>query len=412
MKYKICGGNALHGELRVNGAKNCVLPMLACCVLTDETVTIDNCPKVQDVLDMADILSSIGAEVSWQGDSISVTCKNVDGNLCCEKVGKIRASLFMLGPLFARNGFVSACLPGGCAIGKRPIDIHIDGLKRLGAEVTWENGVCCSGKVHGNDVYMRFPSVGATENLLMCASLSDETTVLYNCACEPEITALEKMLVSMGAEIQGIGTSVVTVKGGKLHGTRVSAIPDRIVAATYILSAVCAGGDVWVTNCNPRHFSVLNNMLKDTVDCYNVYGDAVHVVKKKRHCAVGMVRTAVYPGFATDMQPLLVASQCTAFGKTVVEETLFENRLSNAVPLQMMGADILCRSDKIVINGVPALSACTVGATDLRGGAALVLAMLGAQGTGYVTDIHHIQRGYCELEKSLRQVGADITIVD
>ena len=153
-------------------------------------------------------------------------------------------------------------------------------------------------------------------------------------------------------------------------------------------------------------------MLKDTVDCYNVYGDAVHVVKKKRHCAVGMVRTAVYPGFATDMQPLLVASQCTAFGKTVVEETLFENRLSNAVPLQMMGADILCRSDKIVINGVPALSACTVGATDLRGGAALVLAMLGAQGTGYVTDIHHIQRGYCELEQSIRQVGADITIVD
>ena len=415
MKFRINGGKSLIGEMPVGGAKNCVLPMLACSVLTEDTVIIENCEKVSDVLDMVDILVSLGAESEWQGNSVVINCRHLDGNIACDKVGKIRASVFLLGPLFARYGYVNACLPGGCAIGSRPIDIHLDGLRRLGAEVTVDDTVCCRGQVHGNDVYLRFPSVGATENLLMCASLCEETTVLYNCACEPEVTALEKMLVSMGAEIYGIGTPVVTIRGRKkLHGVRVRAIPDRIVASTYIFATLCAGGDVWVTGCNPRHFSRLNRMLKDCTDTYRIYSDAVHIVKKHRHKSTGNVITAVYPGFATDMQPLLVAAMCTADGKTAVTEKLFENRLkANSLQLKSMGADITVNGNRVTINGVAKLKASdNLCATDLRGGAALVIASLGAEGESTVNNAHHIERGYFRLQDILKNVGADISVCE
>lgn len=411
MDYIINGGARLHGEISDYGAKNCALALLGATVLTDEQVTLYNCPSIVDVENMLLLLSSMGKRITRNDDTVSVS-GGLNTTLAPRNLaGTLRGSALILGSTVAKYNQISLPLPGGCAIGARPMDIHLKGLEALGVAVQGSDyEVICRGKPIGANFNLRFASVGATENLLCACALAKGESVLTNCATEPEVTALEELLVKMGAEVHGVGASTVRVVGAdKLHGAEFYVIPDRIVAATYISATVATKGDVTVTNCNPLHMQAFLDVLSPHV-CVKQYRDAIRVIAQKMPNGYGKIVTAPYPLFPTDMQSLLLSLAACCDGRTQICEKLFENRLQhNAEQLNKMGARITVENNVATIEGSKLYGAEVV-AHDLRGGAGLVVAGLNATGQSIVKGIEHVNRGYVNLAQNFNSLGADITV--
>lgn len=414
MDYIINGGKRLNGEIAVYGAKNCVLPLLGASVLTDEDIVLRNCPKITDVVNMLRLLEFMGKRVAWQGDSITIGGRLTSTQAPQALAKLLRGSNLILGSALAKYGEIDLPLPGGCAIGARPMDIHLVGLERMGVEIKCsDNVLICKGKPQGAAYSMRFASVGATENLVCAAALTNGETTLLNCATEPEVEALERLIVAMGGQIEGIGTPNLTIKGVKrLHGAEFAVIPDRIVAATYLSAAVSAGGKVTVTNCNTQHLRAFLNLLHPHFNIKE-YADAVTITCDKQPQGYGRVVTAPYPFFPTDMQSLVLAlASCADGGQTVIRENLFESRLSHiANELLKMDADVRVEDNVAHVKGCK-LRGTNVTAYDLRGGAALVVAGLNASGQTVVRGGENICRGYLNIADCLSVVGADIVEKD
>lgn len=410
MDYIVVGGNRLHGELPVCGAKNCALALLGASILTDDALILNNCPQIEDVENMLLLLNKLGKKVKREGTVVSV-CGQVYSTCVASDISSLlRGSVLVLGSLVARCGEAHLPTTGGCAIGRRPIDIHLEGLREMGVSVSENEEVVCLGKPTACNYKLRFPSVGATENLLCAATLAKGTTTLMNCATEPEVVALENALQLMGAKLNGVGESCVTVTGvSKLHGACVDVIPDRIVAATYLSCCVAAMGNLTVTECNPKHLTAFLQKLQPFKP--TVGNDYVSISVNRRLNDFGRTITAPYPHFPTDMQQILT-SLCAMSdgGKSFVTEKLFENRLRhNAEQLNSMGASIRIVGDTAVIEGRK-LHGTQVEACDLRGGAGLVVAALGADGVTQIGGAQHILRGYCNFAENLRSVGANVRL--
>lgn len=414
MDYIINGKRKLSGNVSVYGAKNCALAMFGATVLTDEAVTLVGVPDIVDVENMLQLLSAMGKQVERCGEIVTVSGCASKVNIPANLAQLLRGSALILGSTIAKFGQVFLPWTGGCAIGKRPIDIHLDGLKRMGVEVRETlDGVQCVGTPQGANFNLRFASVGATENLLCAAALAKGTTVLINCALEPEVEALEQLLIKMGAKIRGVGTSVLTIEGvSKLHGAEVRVIPDRIVAATYLCCAAAAGGNVTLEHCVPQHLNAVLEVLKLRFRITE-YKDAIRIIADTVPTDYGRIVTAPYPDFPTDVQQLMLSLCALSDGGTsYITEKLFENRLEhNALQLNEMGATVEVSGDTAAIVGKP-LHGATVMAKDLRGGAGLVVAALGAEGQTKVCDVRHVLRGYRNFESELRSLGADIQLIE
>lgn len=405
--------NRLSGKIKLYGAKNAILPILAACVLTSDEVQLCGCPHLSDIDDMLAIIASIGGEVSFDCGQITVCCKAVNPySIDHALMRKIRSSVFILGPLLSRCGEAEIALPGGCEIGQRPIDLHLDGLKTLGVgvqECSQKNTVSCKGLPRGGVVRLNYPSVGATENLMMAAAIGTKKTVIYGAAKEPEIVDLAMFLNTLGARVFGAGTDLIVVEGKeRLHGARYKPVPDRIVAGTYIAAVGAVGGDVYIEGAIGDHLdAALHKFRLMGLDIMEEQR-GLRVRHNGRLKAVKQTVTLPYPGFATDLQPLLVAALCSADGKSVVTETLFENRFRYVYQLQRMGANIILDGcNTAIING-SCLSGADVYAQDLRGGAALVVAALSAEGQSTVSGVEYIDRGYQSLSDELNSLGANI----
>jgi UDP-N-acetylglucosamine 1-carboxyvinyltransferase len=414
-KFVIRGGNPLLGTIRVSGAKNAALPAMAAALLTDEPVILENIPQVRDIETTRRLLAAMGAEVELgygrAQHRTTLCCKNLASpEASYDLVKTMRASTLVLGPLVARCGRARVSLPGGCAIGARPIDLHIKGLERLGAKITQDHGYveASTERLKGAEIVFDRITVTGTEDLLMAATLAEGETILQNCAREPEVADLASLLNKMGAHIEGAGTATIRVKGvSKLHGARHSIIPDRIEAATYVIAGAITGGDVKVANCDPRHLDALLQKLhevdvktKRTADSVRVMGDAP--VKASD------IVTEEYPGFPTDMQAQYMALATQAEGTSVITENIFENRFMHAQELLRMGANIKIEGRRAMVTGKTLLSGAAVLASDLRASASLVLAALVADGETIIDRVYHIDRGYERIEEKLKGVGAEI----
>lgn len=413
MDYIVSGGNALYGELPVYGAKNCALALLGATALTDEEIVLTNCPQIVDVQNMLQLLQTLGKKVWRVGDVVGVSGALNTTTVTTPLASLIRGSVLVMGSILAKYGQIQLPLPGGCAIGSRPIDIHLDGLRKMGVDVCEQDTqVVCKGKPRCVTYKLRFPSVGATQNLICASVLSNGKTVLKNCAIEPEIVALERLLINMGAKISGVGCSTVTITGvSSLHTATANVIPDRVVTATYLASVVCAGGKVTLTNCNPHHLRSFLQLVSTNFPT-KVYKHEIQVDVTTKASSYGVVQTAPYPYFPTDMQSLLLSMSCYASGQTTIVENLFENRLlHNANQLNKMGGNVVVDGRVATING-STLVGTDVFARDLRGGAGLVVAGLGAQGQTHVHNVEHIHRGYANLAQNLNCVGAKIHTVN
>ncbi len=410
MDYIIEGGNRLHGELTVCGSKNCALALLGASVLTDEELVLQNCPQIEDVENMLLLLRKLGKKVIRADSDVSVSGAVTSVSIDVQLAKKLRGSVLLLGSLIARCGEVVLPSTGGCAIGRRPVDIHIDGLRNMGVGVKEGEETICCGRPCGCYYRMRFPSVGATENLLCAASLARGVTILDNCAVEPEVIALERMLQSMGAKLSGVGTDCVTICGvSRLHGASFSVIPDRIVAATYLACCVAAGGDITIFGCEPAHLGAFLQKLQPFEPI--IATDRIALNVNKRVSDFGHTVTAPYPYFPTDAQQILL-SICALSdgGRSFITEKLFENRLAhNCEQLKLMGARIRVEGDTAVIDG-GSLHGARLSACDLRGGAGLVVAALGAEGTTCISEVQHVLRGYCAFAENLESVGAKIKL--
>lgn len=406
----IVNGSRLNGEIAVYGAKNCALALLGATILTEDEITLTNCPQIVDVENMLQLLKAMGKRVKRCGDTVTVSGELTSTQAPAELATLLRGSALILGSTVAKYHQIELPLPGGCAIGARPMDIHLDGLATLGIDVDNSvDKVTCRGIAKGARYNLRFASVGATENLLAACALAEGTSVLTNCAIEPEVVALEQMLVKMGAQIQGVGKSTVSIIGAKkLHGATFDVIPDRIVAATYISAGVATLGDVTITNCCPKHLTSFLDLLYPRFYVKR-YTNAIRIKAERHPNGYGKVVTAPYPMFPTDMQSLVMSLASCSNGETVICEQLFENRLQhNADQLTKMGANIAVQGDTATIFGAR-LYGANVAGHDLRGGAALVIAALSANGTSVVSGVEHINRGYVDFAHNLRKIGADIT---
>ncbi|MHB1418329.1 MAG: UDP-N-acetylglucosamine 1-carboxyvinyltransferase [Bacillota bacterium] len=414
-KIVITGGLSLEGKVTVSGAKNAVLPCMAAALLTEEPVTLHDIPHLTDVDTMCEVLGELGAKIEWMdgGKSLIINCGNiVSSEAPYEYVRRMRASFLIMGPLLTRVGWAKMSMPGGCAIGSRPLDLHLKGMAALGAKITMDHGEISAeaGKLTGVKVYLDFPSVGATENIIMAASLAKGITIIENVAEEPEIVDLANLLNSMGARISGAGTNIIKVEGvASLHGTSHSVIPDRIEAGTYMVAAAAAGGNILVENVITEHLKPVMAKLKETGVEIQEEGTGVRVISNGLVMASDL-KTLPYPGFPTDMQAQMMAMLTRARGTSVITETVFENRFMHVDELQRMGANIKIEGHTAVVRGVHALTGAPVKATDLRAGAALMVAGIVAQGETEITGIHHIQRGYENIVTKLRGLGAKISI--
>lgn len=410
MDYIINGGRRINGEIAVYGSKNCALPLLGATVLTEDEVILHNCPNIADVDNMLKLLTTMGKKVTRHGDTVVVSGHLTTTQALDSLAKLLRGSALILGSTIAAYNSIDLPLPGGCAIGARPMDIHLAGLERMGISVLCgENILKCSGTPQGADYTLRFASVGATENLLCAAVLAQGETVLHNCATEPEVEALAQMLVAMGGKIEGVGTSNIVVKGvSSVHGAEFTIIPDRIVTATYLSAAVATYGKLTVTNCNPRHLRAFLDILRRRFEV--VESDcSVTLTCNSQPSSYGRISTAPYPLFPTDMQSLILAmASFSDGGRTVIHENLFESRLTPiATELISMGADIAVTGNTAVVSG-RSLQGAEVTACDLRGGAALVIAGLNAAGQTTLHGVENICRGYLNLAESLSAVGADV----
>ncbi|MEG6565491.1 UDP-N-acetylglucosamine 1-carboxyvinyltransferase [Thermoanaerobacterium saccharolyticum] len=412
MKYVIKGGNRLKGEVRINGAKNSVLPILAATLLNKGVSILHSCPRLKDVYSMIEILRYLGCAVELDGEDIIVDSSGIiDYHIPDRLMRTMRSSIFLMGALVARNNIAQISFPGGCDIGHRPIDLHIKSLKKLGISIDESYGFinCESKSICGNEIHLDIPSVGATENIMLAASMADGTTVIGNAAKEPEIEDLQNFLNSMGAKISGAGTNTIVIRGVKeLHDTEYTIIPDRIVAGTYLIATAITKGEVVIKNVIKRHIDSLLSKLNECGFKVSHGNDFIKLNSTGRAKAVDMIITLPYPGFPTDLQAQMVSLLATADGTSIITETIFDNRFKYTEELVRMGADIKVDGRIAVVKGVDKLTGTNVVAKDLRGGAALVLAGLGAIGTTIVEDIEHIDRGYEDFSENLKNLGADI----
>ncbi len=414
-KFVIRGGNPLLGTVRISGAKNAALPAMAAALLTDQPVILENIPQVRDIETTRRLLASMGAEVELgygrAHHRTTICCGRLDHpEAAYELVKTMRASTLVLGPLVARCGIARVSLPGGCAIGARPIDLHIKGLEKLGAAITTEHGyvVARAQRLTGGHIVFDKITVTGTEDLLMAAVLADGETLIENCAREPEVADLAALLVKMGAQIEGAGTSTIRVRGvEKLHGARHRIIPDRIEAGTYLIAGALTGGDLNITDCNPAHLTAVLQKLEEVGVKVRPNADSVRVLAEGQFKPADIV-TEEYPGFATDMQAQYMALATQAQGTSVITENIFENRFMHAQELVRMGANIKIEGRRAVVRGGTPLSAAAVLASDLRASASLVLAALVADGETIIDRVYHIDRGYERIEEKLKSVGAQI----
>jgi UDP-N-acetylglucosamine 1-carboxyvinyltransferase len=414
-KFVIRGGNPLLGTVRISGAKNAALPAMAAALLTEEPVILENIPQVRDIETERRLLAAMGAEVELgygrAQHRTTICCRRLtNAEASYDLVKTMRASTLVLGPLVARTGSARVSLPGGCAIGARPIDLHIKGLERLGAQISQEHGYIearCERLKGGRVVFDKITVTG-TEDLLMAATLADGESVFENCAREPEVVDLAALLNKMGAKVSGAGTSTIHVQGvDKLHGARHRIIPDRIEAGTFIVAGALTGGDLLISGCDPHHLGALLEKLQECGVKANINGESVRVMGDAPLKAVD-VTTEEYPGFPTDMQAQYMALATQADGASTVTENIFENRFMHAQELVRMGANVKIEGRRAVVRGKTRLSGAAIQASDLRASASLVIAALVADGETIIDRVYHIDRGYERIEEKLRAVGAQI----
>jgi UDP-N-acetylglucosamine 1-carboxyvinyltransferase len=414
-KLVIRGGSPLLGTVRVSGAKNAALPCMAAALLTDEPVILENIPQVRDIQTTRNLLAAMGAEVELgygrAQHRTTIHCKDLASpEASYELVKTMRASTLVLGPLVARCGRARVSLPGGCAIGQRPIDLHIKGLELLGAKITQEHGYveATAARLKGAEIVFDKITVTGTEDLLMAATLADGETILQNAAREPEVADLAALLNKMGAKIEGAGTPTIRVKGvNKLKGAKHRIIPDRIEAGTFLIAGALTGGDLNISGCDPAHLDAVLAKLKDAGVKTKSTADSVRVMGDNPFTAADLT-TEEYPGFPTDMQAQFMALATQAEGTSIITENIFENRFMHAQELVRMGANIKIEGRRAVVVGKTALSAAAVLASDLRASASLVLAALVADGETIIDRVYHLDRGYEKIEEKLKAVGAQI----
>ncbi len=416
-KFVIRGGNPLVGTVRISGAKNSALPCMAAAILTEEAVTLENIPQVRDIETERKLLSSMGAQVELRDgaaqDRTTISCRTLSDPVARYEIVKtMRASSLVLGPLVARAGMARVAMPGGCAIGGRPIDLHIKGLEKMGATITQEHGYleARAGRLRGAHLLFDKITVTGTEDLLMAAVLAEGETVMENCAREPEVTDLANLLTAMGANIQGAGTSTISVQGvTSLHGAHYRINPDRIEAGTFLIAGAITGGDLVVSNCNPAHLGAVIATLQQAGARVDIQGpEAVRVRAIGKLCAAD-ISTEEYPGFPTDMQAQYMALATQAEGVSTVRENIFENRFMHVQELVRMGANIKVDGSTATVRGPAGLSAAAVMCSDLRASASLVLAALVADGESILDRVYHMDRGYERFEEKLCAVGAQIS---
>lgn len=405
------GGRRLTGTLGIHGAKNAILPILSASLLAEEPVILNNCPRLLDIDNMLEILRRLGCRAEQEGDRIYIDSSDADGYRIDEQLSRrLRASLFILGPLIGRFGKALLSYPGGCDIGMRPIDLHLKGLRAMGARIDEQFGYisCEAVRLRGCEIYLDYPSVGATENLMMAAVAAEGETVINNPAKEPEIGELARFIEELGGKVSFLGGNSLVIKGARLSGGEFTPMADRIAAGTYMIAAAITGGDVAVTGISPEYLRSLINKLSECgceVECAS---DRIRVSAPWRLKSPRIIETMPYPGFPTDLQAQMMALQTVSEGTCILVENVFENRLKHAGELIKMGADITVKGRTAVIKGVYELYGANVNAYDLRGGAAMVLAGLRARGVTRVMDAGYIDRGYYRLEENLSKLGADI----
>ena len=409
-KIVIAGGRRLQGDVRISGAKNAALPVLVSSLLVDGWNTFHNIPDLLDIKTIRKLLSGLGVKIEG-GETVRINAGDLTG---CEAsydlVRTMRASILVLGPLVARMGEARVSLPGGCAIGARPVNLHIQALRDLGAEVTLKGGYveAKASRLKGATIYFDIATVTGTENIMMAATLAKGQTILKNAAREPEIVNLAEVLIGMGARIRGAGTDVIVIDGVKsLHPVEAAVIPDRIEAGTFLIAAGMTGGDVRVLGCNPLHLDALIARLWDAGMRIDADGDALRAAGGGTVKSVD-VKTLPYPGFPTDLQAQIMAMMALGNGLSVITETVFENRFMHVSEMMRMGADIVIQGKSAIVRGVAKLRGAPVMATDLRASASLILAGLAAEGTTTISRVYHIDRGYQQIEKKLSALGADI----
>ncbi|PAJ72324.1 UDP-N-acetylglucosamine 1-carboxyvinyltransferase [Pseudoalteromonas sp. NBT06-2] len=411
-QFIIHGGSTLAGEVTISGAKNAALPILFASLLANSTSTFLNVPKLRDIETTEALLSSLGAAINWQGDALLINGGTVDQTLApYELVKKMRASVLALGPLLARFSEAQVSLPGGCAIGARPVDLHINGLVKMGADIEVENGYInakVSGRLKGAHIFMDMVSVGATENLMMAATLADGVTILENAAREPEIIDLAKYLIGMGAKITGAGTDHIEIEGvEQLYGCEHKILPDRIETGTFLVAAAMSGGEVLCKNTDQSLEPVIEK-LRSANALVEVTNDSIYLDMRNRDLAAVNIKTMPHPGFPTDMQAQFTALNVVANGSATITETIFENRFMHVPELQRMGANIRLEGNTAICGDTQQLSGAQVMATDLRASASLILTGIIAKGETIVDRIYHVDRGYQNIEDKLSALGANI----
>jgi len=410
-KILVEGGRSLKGQVRISGAKNAALPILVSSLLTEGLNTYSNVPDLKDIASIKELLSNLGAHAETQGNTVYVdTGRILSYEAPYDVVRKMRASILVLGPMVARLQKARVSLPGGCAIGARPINLHLKGLARLGADIKLEHGYvqAIAKKLKGAEIYFDTVTVTGTENLMMAAVLAEGTTILRNAAREPEIVALAEVLNKMGADIQGAGTAVITIKGvSSLQPVSVSIIPDRIETGTFMIAAALTHGDVTLVGCEPDHVGACIHKLRRAGIRIRTHENSIHVDGNDEIISVD-VKTQPYPGFPTDMQAQFMVLMSIANGTSMISETIFENRFIHISELKRMGADIKISGNTAMVKGVSGLSAAPVMASDLRASASLILAGLVAEGKTIVNRVYHLDRGYEALEQKFSELGAAI----
>lgn len=409
-KLKVTGGCRLAGEVKISGAKNATLPILAASLLTAEDLVLHNVPRLSDIRTMNKLLAGLGTTVDCQDETVILNAKNLTTlEAPYDLVKTMRASILVLGPMLARYGEARVSLPGGCAIGARPVDQHIKGLQAMGADVHIEHGyVVAKGRLKGAHIVTDVVTVGGTENLMMAATLAEGVTILENAAREPEVVDLANCLIAMGAKIKGAGTPVIEIEGvPALHGAEYSVLPDRIEAGSFLVAALMTQGDVTVTHVAPHTLDIVMDKLREAGGIVECGEDWIRARIDHRPKAVS-VRTVPHPGFPTDMQAQFMALNCIAEGTGRITETIFENRFMHVPELQRLGANISVDGHTAVVTGVESLSSANLMATDLRASASLVMAALVANGTSIVDRIYHLDRGYDHMELKLSKLGAKI----
>ena len=410
-KLRIIGGNRLSGSVRISGAKNAVLPILAASLLTADELVLHNVPHLADVKTMLSLLEGMGVTCHQEGETVRLCAANVTSTVApYELVKTMRASILVLCPLATRFGAARVSLPGGCTIGARPVDQHIQALLKMGADVQIDHGFVDlkSGRLQGTKIVTDMVTVTGTENIMMAAVLAEGRTVIENAAREPEVVDLANCLRAMGAKIEGDGTSTIVIDGcDSLHGAEHSVIPDRIEAGTFMAAAAATKGDVTLTNVAPDTLSVVIDKIREAGAEIETGPDWIHVTMNGRPKSVS-IRTEPHPGFPTDMQAQIMALDCVADGTAQITETIFENRFMHVPELQRLGADIQVEGHTAVVSGVEQLQGARLMATDLRASASLVIAALAAEGESIVDRIYHLDRGYDRMELKLQALGADI----